>query len=281
MKEARTDDDATEGEESVMHVGAALVTNPQPAEGVQPGEGAFHHPAVTAQALAGLDAAAGDARTDAPVAQRSAASRIVVAFVHVRLGGPPPGSAAPAPHGGDGVQRRLHHLGIMRVRRRERCCERYALLIDHEVVFGPDFPSVGGIATGLGPPFGAGMADPSSATRSHCRRSSRWSASSRARHARAHTPAACQATNRRQQLTPEPQPSSFGSAPHGRPWRNTKRMPVRACRSGIGGRPPRHLARRLRFGRCGSITPHSSSDKSSAMPACAHLPLACPGQVLK
>ena len=201
--------------------------------------------------------------------------------VQGRLGGPLPGPAASAPHCGDRVQGRLHHLGIMRVRRRERCGERYALLIDHEVVLGADFPSVGGIATRLGPPLGAGTGEPSSATRAHCSRSSRWSASSRARQTRAHTPAACQATNRRQQLTPEPQPSSFGSAPHGNPWRRTKRMPVRARRSSMGGRPPLRLGRCLRFGKWGSITLHSSSDNSSAMPACARLHPACPGQVLK
>jgi hypothetical protein len=153
----------------------------------------------------------------------------------------------------------------MCVRRRERNCERYALLIDHEVVLGADFPSVGRIATRLGPPFGAATAEPSSATRSHCTRSSRWSASSNARQTLGHTPACCQATSRRQHVVPEPQPSSRGSSLHGTACRNTNSIPVRAARSSTRGRPPRRFPRRLCFGKCGAIIAHNSSESSSAM----------------
>ncbi len=43
-----------------MEVGAALVTDAQPLEGVQPGEAALDDPALSAQAGAVGDAAAGD-----------------------------------------------------------------------------------------------------------------------------------------------------------------------------------------------------------------------------
>ena len=42
--------------------------------------------------------------------------------------------------------------------------------------------------------------------------------------------AACQSRGRRQQVMPEPQPSSFGSIRLGMPLRSTNRMPVRHAR---------------------------------------------------
>jgi hypothetical protein len=50
-------------------------------------------------------------------------------------------------------------------------------------------------------------------------------------------PASCQARNR-QQVMPEPQPSSCGSISHGMPLRSTKRIPMKQARSGKRGRPP-------------------------------------------
>ena len=248
-----------------MDIGPALVTHAQAAEGMQPGESALDDPTIAAKTLAGLDAAACDAWTDAALAKGAATTGIVVTFVEVGLVGPTPRSSTPSTQCRDRIDGGAHHLGIMCIRRRERNCERYALLIDHEVVLGADFPSVGGIAARLGPPFGAATAEPSSATRSHLIRSSRWSASSSARHTRGHTPACCQATNRRQQVVPEPHPSSRGSSLQGIACRSTNSIPVRAARSSTRGRPPRRLPRRFCFGRCGAMIAHNSSESSSAM----------------
>ena len=65
MKEACTDDDAAEREEGVMHIGPTLIADAQAAEGMEPGEGALDHPAMTAEPLAGLEAATRDAWNDA------------------------------------------------------------------------------------------------------------------------------------------------------------------------------------------------------------------------
>jgi hypothetical protein len=51
-------------------------------------------------------------------------------------------------------------------------------------------------------------------------------------------PASCQSRNRRQQVMPEPQPSSCGSISQGMPLRSTKRIPVKQARSGQRGLPP-------------------------------------------
>jgi hypothetical protein len=49
-------------QEGQMNVGAVLVADLQAPEAVEPGEGAFNHPAVAAQSVLGLDAATGNAR---------------------------------------------------------------------------------------------------------------------------------------------------------------------------------------------------------------------------
>ncbi len=51
-------------------------------------------------------------------------------------------------------------------------------------------------------------------------------------------PSACQSRSRRQQDMPDPPFSSAGRSSHGSPVLSTNRMPVRACRWVIGGRPP-------------------------------------------
>jgi hypothetical protein len=76
---------------------------------------------------------------------------------------------------------------------------------------------------------------------------------------RAHTPARCHLTRRRQQLTPEPQPISKGNAVQGIPVRSTNKIPVSACRWLIGLRPGWMRRLRLAAGSSGSTTRHRSS----------------------
>ena len=51
-----------------LEVGVALVADGEAAVAGEPGDGAFDLPAVSAEAVAGVDAAAGDARDDAALA---------------------------------------------------------------------------------------------------------------------------------------------------------------------------------------------------------------------
>jgi hypothetical protein len=69
---------------------------------------------------------------------------------------------------------------------------------------------------------------------------------SRTRWILSHTPVACQSRSRRQQVMPDPQPISCGRYSQGMPVRSTKRIPVKAWRSGTGvpGTPYKTLDRR-------------------------------------
>jgi hypothetical protein len=52
---------------------------------------------------------------------------------------------------------------------------------------------------------------------------------------RSQMPSCCQSRRRRQQVIPDPQPSSFGNICHGIPLRRTKTIPVRQARSEMRG----------------------------------------------
>ena len=81
------DFDTAKGEECLMDVGTAFKSDAEATVLVQPTVGAFDHPAMTSQALTGVDALAGDAHSDVPSSQCCPATRIVVAFVGMELVG--------------------------------------------------------------------------------------------------------------------------------------------------------------------------------------------------
>jgi hypothetical protein len=89
-----------------VDVSAALVVGAEPFEGVQPGEAALDHPALSAQARAMGDAAAGDPRSDAALAEPSAVDVVVIATVGGQLPRPPARAAASTPDRRHGVDQR-------------------------------------------------------------------------------------------------------------------------------------------------------------------------------
>ena len=135
--------------------------------------------------------------------------------------------------------------------------ERDAFSVDHNMALRARFPFIRRIRSGLVAPFLAGMLVESKEALSQ----SIWSASPRrfnnSRCSRSHTPASCQSRNRRQQVTPLPQPISWGSISQGMPLFSTKMMPVRAARSPMRGLPPSGLGSSA--GNSGSTISQSSS----------------------
>ena len=89
-----------------MDVGAPLVAGAQSLEAVQPSKAALDDPALTAQAGAVGDAAAGDPRSDPALAELSAGDVVVVAAVGEQLPRSAAGAAAPAPDRRDGIDQR-------------------------------------------------------------------------------------------------------------------------------------------------------------------------------
>src|SRR4051812_6218786 len=110
--------------ESFEDVDAALVPDSQSPEAVEPGKRAFHHPAMSSQTLAALDAAPGNARLDRTPAQRRSAMREVVALVGMELGRSPLRSADAMADRRHGIDQRFEEAAVVDVGRAEPDGER-------------------------------------------------------------------------------------------------------------------------------------------------------------
>ena len=98
------DQGAGQLQQAEVDVGSAFVAGAESFEGVQPGEAALDHPAVSAEAGAMRDPAAGDPRGDAAGAQLAAVDVVVVAAVGDQLARATAGSAAEAAYRRPGTQ---------------------------------------------------------------------------------------------------------------------------------------------------------------------------------
>jgi len=240
-----------------MDISAAFPAHSQPPELVQPGEGAFHHPARLAKSATMLCAPLGQYRPDAPSAQPLPVRLAVIAAIPLHASRPASGSAGLACDAGDGFHQGLQLGHVMDVRPRQQNREREALGIGEYVMFAPFFRSIRGIGARFGPPKTARTLALSTTARSHWMRSASRKRASSTRRTFSHTPASCQARSRRQQVMGEPHPNSRGNIDQGMPLRSTNSIPVKAARSDTRGRPPFGLGRSA--GNNGAITCHSSS----------------------
>ncbi len=252
------DEGAAEDVEGQEDVGAAFVAHAQAPEAVQPGVRAFHHPAVTPEALAVVHASPGDTGPDATDAALLAAAPVVVALVRVQLVRPSSRSAAASvAHWWNGIQRWRQHAAVVLVGRSDQHAKGCASGIDCDVAFAPWPATIRWVWPGSSTPLFAWTDALSRAARrqSSCPAACRRSSSTWCKAAQ--TPASCQSRRRRQQLMPEPHPISAGSISHGRPDFSTNRIPVRAARSDRRGRPPFGFG--ASGGKSGAIAAHRSS----------------------
>jgi hypothetical protein len=124
---AEADEGATEGDKGEVDVGGSLVAHHEATRTVQPGVRALHDPTVSAEALAAVDSAPGDAGRDAAGAALSAAAAMVVALVGMEFVRAPPRATAPATaEGRNSVQRWGEHLAVVLVGRPDQHAERRA-----------------------------------------------------------------------------------------------------------------------------------------------------------
>jgi hypothetical protein len=247
-----------------VDVGPALVADREASKPMEPRERPLDHPTVPAKPLARLHPTPCDARGDPAVSAGTSAARKIVALVGIQLGRALPRRPASAMNGPHGVEQLLELLGVVLVRWAELDREGKPPRVYQHMVLRARFAAIRRMA-GLVAPFFAGTLDASSAARDQSMAAAACSSSSRTWCSARHTPASFQSRSRRQQVMPLPQPISWGSISHGMPLRRTKRMPVRAARSGTGGRPP--FGVRRRFGSSGAIRAHNLSPTNAAATA--------------
>ena len=241
-----------------MHLGAAFVADEQPFELVQVREGALDNPTESAEAGAMLGAAASDHRRDPAGANEPAVLVVVVATVTDYLVGAPSRPPDKTADRGHAVEQRDQLRDVVAVAARECEGERDPGRIDEEMVLRSGSAPVNRARARFGAPFSACTWLPSTIARDHsiCPAARNRVNSSACR--LSHTPARCHSSSLRQQVYPDPYPSSCGRCIHGIPVCNTNKMPDSASRSGSRLRPG-YLARRGFFGNSGSTSSHNSS----------------------
>jgi hypothetical protein len=254
-----------------VNIGSSFITNRQPPIAVEPGQRALNHPAMATEPFAGVDTLTGDADADVAATQRLATAWIVIPFVGMQLGGALAAPSIGLPDEGNGIEQLLEDDGVVAVGSAQERGERAAAALDHNMALRARFAAIRRGGTDEVAPFLAGIL----ALSKEARLQSIWSASPRrssnSRCSRSQTPASCQSRKRRQQVTPEPQPSSGGSISQGMPLFRTKMIPVKQARSGTRGRPPLGLGGS--GGNSGATRAHSSSlTNGLAMSQVYHVP---------
>jgi hypothetical protein len=129
-----TDERTAEMEERLVDVRTPLIAHGKPPVAGEPGERPLYHPPVTAELLAGVHPAPGDAPLDAAPPERFPAPGEVVAFVRVQLLRALPRSATTgALDRLDGVHHLLEDPRVVDVGRVERYRERDALAVGNKM----------------------------------------------------------------------------------------------------------------------------------------------------
>lgn len=244
--------------EGAMHRNRPLVSDFEPTRLTDPTERPFHDPTDSTEAASVRHAGTGQMVLDAPLLQASAIARGAVRSVAVEVLRLSSWAPARTVKGRDVVQERH---GLHRVVSLGSCypqSQRCAPTVNDEVSFRTLLRSVRGVLSRVGPPKTARMLWLSIAAFDQSMRPSRPSRSRSSCSTFFHTPRRCQYRSRRQHVTPDPQPISWGSIHHGMPLCRTKTIPVRHARSSIGGRPRLPGPARCP-GRSGRTTSHSSS----------------------
>ena len=136
-----------------MDVVAAVVADEQSLELVQPGEGAFDDPAVTAQARAVRGCAASDLRFDAAPSQLAAVFVVVVAAVGAEPVRPSPRPAGLAGDRRHPVKQREQLGDVVTIAARDRPSERQPGRVYEQVMLGAVSGSINRARARRGAPF--------------------------------------------------------------------------------------------------------------------------------
>lgn len=244
------DEGGGEGVKGCPDVLPALIAHRQAAEAGEPGQGSLDDLAMAPQAVAAVDPVSSNAGLDAACATGPAATGVVVSLVGVQLARAPAGTAPTAPQGRNRIQgRREPHAG-MQIGRAEKQTRRHAVAVRHKRTLGARLAPVHRARARRLAPFLAGTLALSGQARLQSMRPASCSRRNVSACSWPQTPAARHSPRRRQQLTPEPKPSSRGSVRQGMPDFSTNRMPDSTARSSRGRRPP--FGRGLRGGGSGA-----------------------------
>ena len=170
---------------------------------------------------------------DAPLAQEAAVLVVVVAAVGDDAGR----EAGPAGDRRHRLQQRDQLGDVVAIAAGERPGERDPARLDEQVVLGARSGSVNRARARLGAPFLACTWLESTTARDQSSSPAARSLASSSACRRSHTPACCHSSRRRQQVTPEPKPSSCGRCFQAIPVCSTNRIPCNLDGRGAASGP--------------------------------------------
>jgi hypothetical protein len=142
-----------------VDVGATFIAYRQAAIAIEPGEGAFDDPAMTAQALTRFDAASSDPRNNATLAAGASAAWIVVALVCMQFHRTATWAATTSlrlTKWGNRIKGDFQEPGIVDVGGGEDDSERDACAVDDHMALRSRFSAIRGIGPRLLAPLLAG-----------------------------------------------------------------------------------------------------------------------------
>lgn len=262
FQEVPTDQRATEQDEGRVDTIATLIADIETTKTMEPGQCPFDDPPCAAQSAAVRRSSLGELRLNPAAMEQIAMALRVIAAVALDERRFAHGSAGAAAQRGDGVHQGDQLGDVVPIGGGHNGSQGNAFRFGENVMFRPGLTAIGWVRSSFFPPRNARSEPLSTTAQLRSSRPRRRNSASNTSCSRCHTPARCQATSRRQQVLPEPQPISRGNSCHGSPACSTNRMPVNAARSEIRGRPMRRPRRRRGFGRSGSIRAHNRSSRS-------------------
>jgi len=252
--------------EGLQMIGSSFVTEFQTAEVSEPTERSFDDISGLSQtaAVRAFGATIGSQlRLDSPLTNLSDDRGRTIGRVSLKDLGFAARSPSSASDRWNLVEQRNGALPIGLVGRANFDHQGYASSIGNYVPFAALFRSVCRVGAGVVPPKTARI-EALSMTARESRMAPRFPRRRKSRRCSSgQTLCWVQSFNRRQQVTPLPQPISAGSMFHGIPLLRMKIMPVKHSRSGTGGRPP--CGEGSCFGNSGSISFHNLFGSNAAI----------------
>jgi len=259
FQEVPADENASEGEKSFMKVIESFVTDLEATKLMQPRDRTLDDPTGFAQAATMFGIAFGNDGLDGEGTQQPTMRLGVVATVTLERFGALSGTARFASNRRNGLNQRQQLRHIVGVGSGNYARERDALRVGENVVLAPRLTAIGWVRSSFFPRCMARTDELSTTASARSSWSRRRNSAKSTSCKRCHTPVSCQSLSRRQQVTPEPQPISWGSISQGIPLLSTNRMPLNASRWPRGLRPAYCRWRFSCGGNNGSISFHKAS----------------------
>jgi len=242
-----------------MHLCKSFVAHSKTMEIMEPSMSTFDYPSIFSESTAMLGAALRKNGFDTPIAQFLPVWFGVVSAIGVddlRLF---QRATANTTDGWNRVNERQQLCDVIAIGTGQDDREWHPIGVGSDMVLGARSRTIYGVRPGFWPAPIARTEDESTITREKSIWPAARNSPSSSSCNRSHTPASRQSRNRRQQVTPEPQPISAGRSRQRSPVRNTNKMPLNAARSGTGLRPGYFSRRGFGCGSKGSIRFHNSS----------------------